>query len=184
MLTDREILREIESGKIVIDPFKKGNIAPAAYYLTLGRYLLLPDPNQRVNPQGDNDPAYTQVDLIDHNYILRPNEFLLAQTAELITLGNDIGMFLDGRTTLARLGLTIHKTATFIHPGHSKSIITLELKNHGNHEIELVNGMDIGKGIFFKADTPSTKAYKDMGIYPSQPKVRGADVPPYSNPDL
>jgi dCTP deaminase len=184
MLTDKEILAEIENGNITIDPFDQSKIAPAAYYFTLGRYLLLPNPNQRINPTGGDDPTYTKVDLQENSYIIKPNEFLLGQTHELITLGNSIGMFLDGRTTLARLGLTVHKTASFIHPGHSKSIITLEFKNNGNHEIELVNGMDIGKGIFFKSVNPSSIAYKDMGIYSSQTEVMGADVPPYSNPDL
>ncbi len=179
MLTDREIAREISKKNIIIEPFHKEKLAPGAYYFTIGRFLLIPEPNQTIKLTGGSDPRYTEVDIEKRGYIIKPNEFFLGQTAEILTLGNNIGMFLDGRTTLARLGLTIHMTATFIHPGHTKSIITLEIKNNGNHNIELIAGIDIGKGIFFKANDGARIPYKDMGIYASQLKVTGADIPPY-----
>lgn len=181
MLTDREIAREISKKNIIIEPFRKEMLAPAAYYFTLGSYLLIPDSDQLIQLTGDDDPTYKEINIESKGYIIKPNEFLLGQTAELLTLGNNIGMFLDGLTTLARLGLTIHKTASFVHPGHHKSIITLEIKNNGNHDIELVPGIKIGKGIFFKAERGAGSLYKDVGIYASQLKVTGADVPPYRN---
>jgi dCTP deaminase len=179
MLTDIEVLTEIESDRIRIEPFNEKKVAPAAYYFTLGKHLLIPKPNQTIKLTGDDDPEYTEIDIENKPYTIKPDEFLLGQTAESLTLANNIGMFLDGRTTLARLGLTIHQTATFIHPGHSKSIITLEIKNNGNHDIELTSGIDIGKGVFFKSTSDAMKSYKDTGIYKSQLKVTGADVPPY-----
>lgn len=179
MLTDREIAREISKKNVIIEPFRKEMLAPAAYYFTLGKYLLVPDPNQLVRLTGGNDPTYKEIDIEKQGYVIKPNEFLLGQTAEFLTLGGNIGMFLDGLTTLARLGLTIHKTASFVHPGHTKSIITLEIKNNGNHDIEIVAGIKIGKGIFFKAESGTRSLYKDVGIYASQLKVTGADVPPY-----
>ncbi len=181
MLTDVEILEEIKNENILIDPFQKDKVAPGAYYFTLGRHLLLPDPDKTIKLTGGEDPTYKEIDIRDEVYVVKPNEFLLGQTAEVLTLGNNIGMFLDGRTTLARLGLAVHKTATFVHPGHSKSIITLEIKNHGNHSIELKSGVDIAKGVFFKSNQPASRSYKETGIYPTQAKVTGADVPPYLN---
>lgn len=180
MLVDKQIKEEIAKGNIKIEPYNENNIAPAAYYFALGRYLLIPEPGQTVKLTGGPDPRYTKIDISGNPYVLKPGEFVLGQTLEKLSVSNDIGMLIDGRTTMARLGITIHKTATFIHPGHTDSIITLEIHNVGNFNVELAEGVGIGKGVFFKSTEPSENAYKDMGIYPAQQEVMGADVPPYN----
>lgn len=180
MLVDNQIKEEIQNGNIVINPYSEENISPAAYYFTLGKTLLIPDKGQKVSVLNGPNPTYTKVDISQSPYVIRHGEFLLAQTNEELTLSNSIGMLLDGRTSIARLGLTIHKTATFIQPGHSSSIITLEIFNAGNMEIELSHNMPIAKGIFFKATKPSDKSYKDNGIYPIQKEAMGADLTSFS----
>ncbi len=176
MLADSQIKEAIENGEIIIQPFYPDSIYPSSYNFHLGRYILLPLPNQKIDPEKGSSPEYKKIDLEEEKYTIHPGEFLLAQTDEKITLPNHLGMFFDGRTTLARLGLTIHQTATFIFPGHTNSIITLELKNDGNHEIILSKGLRIGKGIFFRSEVPVDVAYKDRGCYPEQSEVMGAKL--------
>jgi dCTP deaminase len=179
MLVDKQIKEAVSKGEIKISPYDEKQIAPAAYYFLLGKLILSPLPDQKISLINGEDPKYNEFDISSKPYILKPNEFVLGQTLEKLTLANNIGMFIDGRTTTARLGLTIHVTASWIHPGHTDSIITLEIKNEGNHFIELVEGVSIAKGIFFKSDEFSEIAYNEMGIYPKQEQTMGADVPPY-----
>lgn len=176
MLVDKQIKEAIAKGEIVITPYDEKNVAPGAYYFHLGRYLLVPKPGQTIDLAGEDDPIYDKFDISRKPYILRPNEFILGQTLEVLTIPNDIGMFIDGRTTTARLGLTIHQTATWCHPGHTDSIITLEIKNEGNHNLILSEGIEIGKGIFFRSDVASEIAYNQMGKYPHQTEVMGANI--------
>ena len=181
MLVDNQIKEEIKNGNINIKPYNEENISPAAYYFTLGEILLIPEEGQRVSVVNGPNPTYTKIDISQNPYIIKPGEFLLGQTEEELSLENNIGMFIDGRTSIARLGLTIHKTATFVQPGHSSSIITLEIYNTGNMEIELSYKMPIAKGIFFKSSKPSDKSYKESGIYPLQKETMGADLLSFGN---
>lgn len=179
MLVDQEILGEINCGSIVIEPFQKENLQSGSYYFHLGRIILIPKEGQIIQFDGDNDPIYDRFDMKNNPFILEPGKFVLGQTKEILTIKNNIGMFIDGRTTLARLGLQIHQTASFIQPGHTESIITLEIFNAGNFQIELKEGIDIAKGIFFKSDKSATTGYKDNGIYSSQKETTPPDIFPY-----
>jgi dCTP deaminase len=176
MLVDNQIREEIKNGNIHINPYNEENISPAAYYFALGKTLLTPNEGQKVSVVRGPNPTYAKIDLSQNTYVIKPGEFILGQTHEELSLGNNIGMLIDGRTSIARLGLTIHKTATFIQPGHSSSIITLEIYNTGNIEIELSYKMPIAKGIFFKSSKPSDKSYNESGIYPLQKETMGADL--------
>jgi dCTP deaminase len=181
ILVDKEIREAIAKKEIVIDPYDSTAVKPAAYYFKLGKSLLFPKENQTITLERGKDPEYEKIDISAKSYIIKPKQFLLAQTHEAVTIAKNIVMFIDGRSTLARLGLSIHQTATIIYPGHTDSIITLEIFNAGKWQIEIKAGINIAKGIFFRSDTPADVAYKDIGIYSSQREVLGADVPPYKD---
>lgn len=179
MLVDKEIIEAYENKEIEITPFDQKRVTSGSYYLRLGKIILTPKPGQIIRLDGDDDPIYERFDISKDPYILEPGQFVLGQTLEIISIKNNIGMFIDGRTTLARLGLTIHQSATFIQPGHTKSIITLEIFNAGNFQIELKNGIDIAKGIFFRSKNEAQIGYKDTGIYPTQTETTPPDILPY-----
>ena len=111
---------------------------------------------------------YDELDLSTQSYIIKPKEFLLAQTLEKIGLSKQISAILDGKSTLARLGLSIHQSAQLIVAGEEPQIITLELYNAGEFEIELTLGMKIAKLIFFKFDKPNDRASDDIAAYVGQ----------------
>ncbi len=76
-------------------------------------------------------------------FFLHPGELALAVTCESVSLPDDLVGWLDGRSTLARLGLMVHVTAHRIDPGWSGQIV-LELMNGGKLPIALRPGMIIG----------------------------------------
>lgn len=67
---------------------------------------------------------------------LKPNGFVLAQTMEKVTIPNDLMGFVEGRSSWARTGLSVHLTAPKIDPGFSGNI-TLEIANMGNQLVRL-----------------------------------------------
>lgn len=74
-------------------------------------------------------------------YILEPKEFVLAFTYESISIPNDLIALVEGRSTYARVGLSMHQTAPWIQPGW-KGPIVLEMMNHGPLRIELTPMVD------------------------------------------
>jgi len=68
---------------------------------------------------------------------LEPGEFILAQTYESITVPKHLIALVEGRSTYARMGLSMHQTAPWIQPGWTNTPIILEIMNNGPLEIIL-----------------------------------------------
>jgi dCTP deaminase len=84
--------------------------------------------------------------------VLHPGHFIVGSTFEYIALPRDIEAQVEGRSSWARLGLTI-ATATTVHPLY-KGIVTLELSNNGTIPIELIPGVKIAQIIFHLVSPP------------------------------
>ena len=69
-------------------------------------------------------------------FTLGPKEFVLAMTHERVTVPRDMIALIEGRSTYARVGLSMHQTAPWIQPGWDGQII-LEIMNNGPLQIEL-----------------------------------------------
>ena len=67
---------------------------------------------------------------------LKPGDFVLGMTHEIVHIPNNLAGFIEGRSSYARLGLSIHQSAPWIHPGF-RGPIFLEIKNSGSYNIEL-----------------------------------------------
>jgi dCTP deaminase len=72
---------------------------------------------------------------------LAPNHLLLGMTYERVIIPPDLIGFLEGRSTYARVGLSMHQTASWIQPGWDGKIV-LEMMNSGPLEIELTPLID------------------------------------------
>lgn len=72
---------------------------------------------------------------------LGPRQFVLAMTYETIKVPNHLIALIEGRSTYARVGLSMHQTAPWIQPGWSGPII-LEMMNNGPLTIELTPMID------------------------------------------
>ena len=92
---------------------------------------------------------YTRSIDIKSGYVVKPQQFVLAWTLERLELPKEsrIAARVEGKSSLARLGLGVHITAPTVHPGFSGPL-QLEVCNHGTAFIELVPGMSICQLIF------------------------------------
>jgi len=161
VLSDRTIRSEIESGRIVIDPFEDGLIQPSSVDVRVdSRYRVFH--NQR-HPYIDvRKPMEDLTELVqvggEDPFILHPGEFVLGQTLERVTLPDDLVARLEGKSSLGRLGLLIHSTAGFVDSGFSGNL-TLELSNVANLPITIYEGMPIGQISFMRMDGPVQSPY-------------------------
>jgi dCTP deaminase len=163
LLSDRDILRRLDAGDIVLDPFDARLVQPASIDVRLDRYFRLFD-NHRYPAI---DPAEQQPDLThlvevggDEPFVLHPGEFVLASTVEEVTLASDLAARVEGKSSLGRLGLLTHATAGFVDPGFSGHV-TLELSNVATLPIKLWPGMKIGQLCFFQLSSSALHPYGD-----------------------
>ena len=130
ILTRDVILREIESGRIVIDPFLPEQIGPASIDLHLGDEIRVMEGGPEVIDIVEDADYHTvtQIRSLDQPYLLKPGETIHGITREHIHLPGDIGGWLEGRSRFARLGLMIHITSGFVAPGVENRQV-LEMSN-------------------------------------------------------
>ena len=78
--------------------------------------------------------------------VLEPNHFVLASTAESIRVPHDMAAYVEGRSSIGRLGLQV-QNAGFIDAGFHGQI-TLELENQSGFPIVLKKGVRICQIVF------------------------------------
>lgn len=94
-------------------------------------------------------------------YVIDPEEFILALTHERITMPRNLIAMVEGRSTYARVGLSMHQTAPWIQPGWSGQI-TLEIRNSGPLKIALTPLIDMPCQLTFfqlSSELAESKAY-------------------------
>ena len=152
--SDRDIKAALESGTLNIAP----RPAPAAYAtssvdLLLGNTLTVFDPPipgveiavmvAQADPEEAAERYGKVVSASPGSYIeLKPNAFALAYTAERLTLPLNLAARVEGKSSVARWGLSIHQTAPTIHAGFHGNI-RLEIANVGPFVCRLSPGMQI-----------------------------------------
>lgn len=175
ILTDREIKLALEKRQIIIDPLPDAKaFSSTAVDLTLdpnltefkqetGGIEVIVDPSHRefkseivlgqISDKRTIDPK--------DGYLLKPNRLVLAWTKEYVNLVsyNRIAARVEGKSSLARLGLGVHVTAPTIHAGFDGHI-RLEMINHGSLPIRLRAGMRICQLIFEQTLGTPDKGYQ------------------------
>ena len=117
---------------------KKKNIRPVGVRVHLAKKILIPEPNQTVAIAEPQEVKYKELDLTQEEFYLEPGQFVLGATLEAIKIPANLLILLDGRSTVARLGLTTHITASVIDGAFdAPHVIVLEMKNVGNFRIKL-----------------------------------------------
>ena len=161
VLSDRTIREEIDSGRIVIDPFEASNVQPSSVDVRVDRQFRVFH-NARYPYIDVRQPMDDLTELVEIDgeepFILHPGEFVLGQTLERVTLPDDLVARLEGKSSLGRLGLLIHSTAGFVDSGFSGNL-TLELSNVANLPITIYHGMPIGQISFMRMDGPVERPY-------------------------
>ena len=161
LLSDRDIIAEIESGRVALDPWDPAMLQPSSVDVRLDRFFRVFENHRypHIDPAADQSDLTREVEPAgDEPFILHPGEFVLASTFEVVTLPDDVAGRLEGKSSLGRLGLLTHSTAGFIDPGFSGHV-TLELSNVATLPIKLWPGMKIGQLCLFRLSSPAEHPY-------------------------
>jgi dCTP deaminase len=161
LLSDRDILTELDSGRVQLDPLSRDMIQPSSIDVRLDKFFRVFDNHKypHIDPAADQSDLTREVEVhSDETFVLHPGEFVLGSTYEVVSLPDDIAARLEGKSSLGRLGLLTHSTAGFIDPGFSGHV-TLELANVATLPIKLYPGMKIGQLCFFRLSSPADNPY-------------------------
>jgi dCTP deaminase len=147
ILSDRDIKKALEEGRISVDPLFPDSIQPASIDLHLGSdFLIFKNTSHTcIDLKQPIDDMMESVSISeDRPFILHPGEFALGLTYETVGIGNDMVGRIEGKSSLGRVGLIIHATAGYIDPGNTLKV-TLELHNIANLPIVLYYKMPIAQ---------------------------------------
>lgn len=144
ILTREEILKEIKSKRVVIDPLDESKIGPASIDFHLGKEFRVFRQAKDILHITDktNYQEITKLIIKEDFLTLLPGQSVHGITIESLTLPNNICGWIQGRSTLARLGLAVHTTSNFIHPGMSGKQV-LEMSNIGPIPLAIHPGIAI-----------------------------------------
>src|SRR5512143_429738 len=142
ILAKPAILRQIQDGRIPIEPHDERAIGPASIDLTLDDRLRVFNTDQHITCADIDYRTLAEIRDIADGYLLEPGELVLGITKERITLPGNVCGWLNSRSRFARIGLMSHIAAPFLAPGISNRQI-LEIFNAGRNKIKLMPGMRI-----------------------------------------
>ncbi len=166
ILSDRDIRRALADGRIKIDPApdlatQLGSVSvdfrlgPTFMVFEHSRHSFI-DPRQ---PQSIGDAMRT-IEVGDGEaFIMQPGDFALASTIESLELPDDLLGRLEGRSSIARLGITVHSTAAVFEPGWVGTA-TMELSNLGRMAVALYPGMRVCSFSFETVSSPVEVPYR------------------------
>lgn len=170
ILSDKSIKKILQDKTLVITPLEESQIQPASVDIRLGdTFSIVEDsPSGMINLDVKTEYKTIKTD----KYVLLPGQFVLATTVEYFELPDDLTAFVEGRSSLGRIGLFI-QNAGWVDPGF-KGEITLELFNANRCAIELTAGKRVGQLVFAKMDEKAQNPYR--GKYQGQRGATGSKV--------
>jgi dCTP deaminase len=160
ILSRPDLLDYIGRGKLDIrPPVTEESVAQVSVDLRLGRkFIVFKEPPPYLPAIFVDRSLWESADLWQHYeqdvFRLNPGQFVLAQTLEKIRIPNDLVGLVEGRSSWARVGVTIHVTAPNIDPGFDAQI-TLEMANFGRVPVDLRAEVDQpAQRMLFQVSTP------------------------------
>ncbi|CAN7771515.1 dCTP deaminase [Rhizobium leguminosarum] len=143
ILTGSEITRRVQSGEIVISPFREENVNPNSYNFTLSSTL-------RVYEEGEIDVRKEKetktIEIGEGGYVLQPRRLYLASTTEIIGSHHFVPSY-AARSSVARLGMFINLSAPF---GDIGFVGNWTLQLLAINQIRVYAGMTVGQMMFWK----------------------------------
>lgn len=160
----------IESKELGIQPLRENSIQPASVDCHLGRHFLVVEDRKMSTISLDTEIHYREIE--DDEITIPPHSFLLATTEEYIKLPDNLVAFVEGRSSIGRIGLFI-QNAGWVDPGFEGNI-TLELYNANSLPIRLQAGRRICQLVFGRLDHAAMNPYR--GKYQGQKRTTGSRV--------
>lgn len=170
IISDITLKQYLADGTIVVDPLEEYQVQPASIDMRLGNHFLTVDEHAMGIISMDEPIQYR--DISRDEIIIPPKSFILATTMEFIKLPDNMTAFVEGRSSIGRMGLFI-QNAGWVDPGFEGEI-TLEIFNANSLPIKLNAGRRICQLVFAEMDKTTDNPYR--GKYQGQRKARGSDV--------
>ncbi len=160
ILTDKQILDSILQREIVIQPFRPECLGSNSYDVHLGKYFAVYE-NAVLDAKVHNKVRHFEID--DSGFVLQPGTLYLAVTEEYTETHRAVP-FLEGKSSVGRLGIDIHATAGKGDVGFCNHW-TLEISCV--HPVRVYPGMPIGQLIYFQiaGDVNNLYNVKDNAKY-------------------
>lgn len=165
VLSDKDIKKALKEKRIVIKPAPDltAQLGTCSIDLRLGNTFRVFDYSRYpyIDPaKKDYSNEITKVIKVekDGSFIMQPGDFVLAVTLESVTIPPTLMGRLEGRSSLGRLGLVVHSTASIFDPGWDGKPV-LELGNLGRMAIKLTVGMRICAMTFEQLSSPADVPY-------------------------
>jgi len=165
ILSDRDIKKALAEGRVTISPKPQLSVVLGSCSIDLrlgNRFRVFDhskfpfiDPN---NPKLATDMMKEIAVGKGQQFILQPGDFVLATTIESFTLPNDLLARLEGRSSLGRLGIVVHSTASIFEPGWN-GVVVMELGNLGHMPVALYPGMRVCALTFEELTSPADVPY-------------------------
>ena len=175
ILPDHEIRSLLKEGRISIEPLDdpEEQIQAAWVDLRLGSEFQVFKYTKEAYIDSRNPKEYTETICINGEpFVLHPKEFVLGVTHERIRVPSDLAAYVDGRSSLGRIGITAHITSGWVDPGFEGRLV-LEISNLGKMPVMLYPGMRICKLIFLKLNSEAERPYnvREKAKYRNQETV-------------
>lgn len=208
-LSDRRILEHMKKGTVVIEPFKRENLATSSYDVTLGEWyfreqrpdqfrnlfniysksdtaLVWDTKPERAKPAREAlagvNVSWEGIDPEDRVILIEPGETILAHTEEFIGGRREVTTMMKARSSLGRNFIAVCKCAGWGDVGYVNRW-TMEISNHSRHYIiPLVVGRRIGQLVFFETGPILENNYVKKGKYQSSDSL--AEVKKGWKPEL
>ena len=165
VLSDGDIKKALKNKKIVITPSPDLSVqlGSCSIDLRLGNTFRVFDHsrNAYIDPTKkdfSNDITKEVKVKKGESFMMQPGDFVLAVTLEKVKIPSDIMGRLEGRSSLGRLGIVVHSTASIFDPGWDGKPV-LELGNLGRMAVKLTPGMRICAMTFEELSSPSEVPY-------------------------
>ncbi|MEE2659128.1 MAG: dCTP deaminase [Candidatus Latescibacterota bacterium] len=170
ILSDQTLREMLDSGELVVEPITEEQVQPASIDLRLSDHFLKVDENRLEAIRLDSDIHYDELN--QSEIVIPPHSFLLATTREHIRLPDNLTAFVEGRSSIGRIGLFI-QNAGWVDPGFEGNL-TLELYNANRLPIRLQEGRRICQLVFACMDQAAAAPYR--GKYQNQRRATGSRI--------
>ena len=170
ILSDKTLKNMLGTGELIVEPLCEESIQPASIDCRLGTHFLVVEDRNMGTIDLNSEILYREYE--DDQIVIPPHSFLLATTLERVCLPNNLTAFVEGRSSIGRIGLFI-QNAGWVDPGFDGQI-TLELFNANSLPIRLEAGRRICQLVFCKMDQEALNPYR--GKYQGQKNTTGSRV--------
>ncbi len=176
ILSDRDITAALKNNRISIIPKPDfaAQLGSCSIDLRLGNVFRVFEHSKKpyIDPakKDYSNEITSEIKIKDgEQFIMQPGDFVLAVTLEHVTIADDLMGRLEGRSSLGRLGIVVHSTASIFDPGWDGKCV-LELGNLGRMAVALTVGMRICAMTFEQLSSKASVPYnkKKTGKYKIQ----------------